>query len=76
VSLTALLVLIHSGAQQGVDVSTIALLLGHETVRTTQIYLDADLTLKERALARMSPRQVKPGRYRPTDPLLAFLENM
>lgn len=60
----------------GVDIVVIALLLGHETIRTTQIYLDADLTLKERALARTTPREVKVGRYRPADPLLAFLENL
>ncbi len=60
----------------GVDIVVIALLLGHETIRTTQLYLDADLTLKERALARTTPRKVKVGRYRPADPLLAFLENL
>jgi site-specific recombinase XerD len=62
--------------QAGVDISVIALWLGHETIRTTQIYLHADLALKERALARTAPRQVKPGRYRPTDTLLAFLEGL
>jgi site-specific recombinase XerD len=60
----------------GVDISIIALLLGHETIRTTQTYLEADLTLKERALARTTPRHVKAGRYRPPDPLLAFLESL
>jgi hypothetical protein len=66
--------------QAGVDISLIALWLGphikHETIRTTQIYLHADLALKERALARTAPRQVKSGRYRPTDALLAFLEGL
>jgi hypothetical protein len=46
----------------------------HERVDTTQIYLHADLALKERALARTKPPDAKPGRYRPPDTLLAFLE--
>lgn len=52
----------------------IALWLGHEQVETTQIYLHADLALKERALARTTPIHALPGRYQPTDALLAFLE--
>jgi integrase/recombinase XerD len=60
--------------QAGVDTSVIALWLGHEQSRTTQIYLHADLELKERALARTAQPHVKPGRYRPPDALLAFLE--
>ena len=60
--------------QAGVDTSVIALWLGHERVDTTQIYLHADLALKERALARTKPPDAKPGRYRPPDTLLAFLE--
>jgi len=62
--------------QAGVDTSVIALWLGHEGVETTQIYLHADLSLKERALARTTPRNVAPGRYRPPDALLAFLEGL
>ena len=58
----------------GVDTSVIALWLGHESVETTQIYLHADLTIKERALARTAPPDTRPGRYRAPDPLLAFLE--
>lgn len=60
--------------QAGTDTSVIALWLGHEQAETTQIYLHADLALKERALARTTPPTVKPGRYRPPDKLLAFLE--
>ncbi len=60
----------------GVDTSVIALWLGHEGVETTQIYLHADLTIKERALARTAPPNTKLGRYRPPDPLLAFLEGL
>ncbi len=60
--------------QSGVDITVIALWLGHESVQTTQIYLHADLALKERALARTAPPNTKPGRYRPPDKLLAFLE--
>ena len=54
----------------------IALWLGHEQVETTQIYLHADLAIKERALARTAPPDAKPGRYRPPDALLAFLEQL
>lgn len=68
----------HSAAmdllQHGVDRSVIALWLGHECVETTQIYLHADLRLKEQALSRTDPLSTKPVRYRPTDSLLAFLE--
>lgn len=60
--------------QSGIDTSVIALWLGHEQVETTQIYLHADLALKERALARTKPPEARPGRYRPPDKLLAFLE--
>ena len=58
----------------GVDTSVIALWLGHEQVDTTQIYLHADLALKERALARTTPVHTRPGRYQPSDALVAFLE--
>ena len=58
----------------GVDTTVIALWLGHESVETTQIYLHADLSVKERAIARTSPTGTKPGRYHPPDTLLAFLE--
>jgi site-specific recombinase XerD len=58
----------------GVDRAVIALWLGHESVETTQIYVDADLAIKQRVLARSAPLGSKSGRYRPTDTLLAFLE--
>jgi len=51
--------------------------LGHETPETTRrIYLHADLSIKERALARTTPLHTKPGRYRPGDRLLAFLDSL
>jgi site-specific recombinase XerD len=62
--------------QSGVDRTVIALWLGHESVETTQMYLHADLRLKEKALARTTPIDVEPGRYRPDDKLLAFLEEL
>ena len=67
---TAAMRLLHAG----VDTSVIALWLGHESVETTQIYLHADLALKEKALSRTTPLGTAPGRYRPPDALLAFLE--
>jgi len=60
--------------QAGVDRAVIALILGHESVETTQMYLDADLATKERALALTAPVGVPPGRFRPSDTLLAFLQ--
>jgi integrase/recombinase XerD len=60
----------------GVDSTVIALWLGHETAATTQIYIHADLALKERALARTAPPDTAPGRYLPPDTLIAFLENL
>jgi integrase/recombinase XerD len=69
---TAAMRLLHAG----VDTTTIALWLGHESTQTTQIYLHADMAIKERALARTTPVGVKPGRYRPSDALLAFLEGL
>ena len=73
-------VLRHTAAMQllehGIDRSVIALWLGHESVETTQMYLHADLRLKEQALSRVAPLDVKPGRYRPDDELLAFLEGL
>ena len=62
--------------QSGVDRAVIALWLGHESVETTQMYLDADLAMKERALARIAPVHTKAARFRPRDRLLAFLEGL
>jgi site-specific recombinase XerD len=62
--------------QSGVDTATIALWLGHESSRTTDRYQHADLELKQRALARTRPANTTPGRYRPPDSLLAFLESL
>jgi site-specific recombinase XerD len=69
---TAAMRLLHAG----VETTVIALWLGHEHVQTTQIYLHADLALKERALARTSPPNTPAGRYQPPDKLLAFLETL
>jgi integrase/recombinase XerD len=71
-------VLRHTAAMRllraGVDTSVIALWLGHEQIETTHIYLHADLELKERTLAKTTPAHTAPGRYRPPDKLLTFLE--
>ncbi len=71
-------VLRHTAAmrllQAGVDTSVIALWLGHESVETTMVYVHANLALKQRALDRTTPVGSPPGRFRPTDQLLAFLE--
>jgi site-specific recombinase XerD len=61
----------------GIDLSTIALWLGHATTRSTDIYMHADLAIKEQALARTAPATAgKPGRYKPGDSLLTFLESL
>jgi site-specific recombinase XerD len=62
--------------QAGIDRAMIALWLGHESVETTQIYLDANLALKEEILAKAKPINGKPGRFRPPDNLLQFLQNL
>jgi site-specific recombinase XerD len=62
--------------QAGVDRSVIALWLGHERLETTQIYLEATIAMKEKALAKASPPHGKPGRYKPGDRLLEFLNNL
>ncbi|MEI6575104.1 MAG: tyrosine-type recombinase/integrase [Bacteroidota bacterium] len=73
-------VLRHSTAMDllhhGIDQAVIALWLGHESIETTQVYIHADMTLKEKALAKMSNPSVNPGRYKPDDELLSFLENL
>jgi site-specific recombinase XerD len=73
-------VLRHSCAmallQAGVDSTVIALWLGHADVRSTQPYIHADMTIKERALALVTPASVKPGHYTPSDDVLAFLESL
>jgi site-specific recombinase XerD len=73
-------VLRHSCAmallRAGVETTVIALWLGHADIRSTQAYLHADLGIKERALALTTPASVKPGRYKPPDAVLAFLESL
>ena len=69
---TAAMRLLHAG----IDISVIALWLGHEQIETTHKYLHADLAIKEQALAKTKPLDSKPGRYRPPDSLLDFLEGL
>jgi integrase/recombinase XerC len=69
---TSAMSLLHAG----VDTTVIALWLGHTDLRSTNAYLHADLAIKEQALARLTPATSSPGRYRPPDRLLAFLEGL
>jgi len=69
---SAAMALLHSG----VDITVIALWLGHESPVTTRVYLHADMAMKEQALARMTPPDHQPGRYTAPDTLLAFLETL
>ena len=62
--------------QAGVDTTVIALWLGHESVETTHIYLEADLTMKQKALAKTTPHEGSPGVYKPDDALLGFLKSL
>ena len=70
----------HSNAMDllhhGVDPAVIALWLGHENVETTQIYIHADMRMKEKALARIAAPATPSSRFRPDDQLLAFLEGL
>ena len=69
-------ILLSTSFHAGTDPITISLWLGHESPRSTQPYIHADLKIKEQALARTTPPDTKPGRYRPPDKLLAFLESL
>lgn len=69
---SAAMALLHSG----VDITVIALWLGHETPATTRVYLHADMAMKEQALARTTPPDIQPGRYQAPDALLAFLNTL
>lgn len=70
---TAAMRLLHAG----IDITVIALWLGHQSIETTQIYLHADMSTKERAMARTAPTGTEPGRYRPvSDELLTFLQSL
>ena len=60
----------------GVDTAVIALWLGHADIRSTNIYLHADMAIKQRALELTTPADTPPGRYRPGDALLTFLESL
>ena len=62
--------------QAGVDTSVIALWLGHAGVRSTDAYLHADISIKEKALALTTSASARPGRYHPSDKVLAFLESL
>ena len=62
--------------QSGVDITVIALWLGHEHPSTTHMYLEADLAMKEEALSRLQPIATAPARYRPPDQLMAFLQSL
>jgi integrase/recombinase XerD len=62
--------------ETGTDITTIALWMGHESSRTTEIYLHAHLALKERAISKTAPPGTSPRRYRPADSLLTFLESL
>ena len=61
---------------KGVDIATIALWLGHESTKSTEIYLHADNKLKQQAIERTTPTGTPPGRYQPPDALLAFLDRL
>jgi integrase/recombinase XerD len=73
-------VLRHTAAmellQAGVDITVIALWLGHESVETTRIYLEADLAMKQKVLDKTTPHEGCPGVYKPDDAVLAFLKSL
>ena len=62
--------------QSGVDITVIALWLGHEDVQTTHVYLQADLAMKEKALGKVTPPETQTARFKPCDEVLAFLASL
>ena len=68
--------LLSTSLHAGVDTAVIALWLGHADIRSTNAYLHADMAIKQKALDLTTPASTPPGRYRPADPLLAFLESL
>ncbi len=57
------------------DIATVALWLGHESMKSTEVYLHSNTTIKQEAIDKVAPIDTPPGRYKPTDKLLAFLES-
>jgi site-specific recombinase XerD len=62
--------------QSGVDIATIALWLGHESISTTHAYIEANLQMKQRALEKLKEPKNRPGRFSPSDKVLAFLDSL
>ena len=62
--------------QSGVDITVIALWLGHEDTTTTHMYVEADLTMKEKALMKLQPAGASAGRFRASDELMTFLQTL
>src|SRR3546814_14167780 len=62
--------------QSGVDITVIALWLGHEDTATTHMYVQADLAMKEQALMKLQPGTAAPGRFRASDNLMSFLKTL
>ncbi|MFL9959383.1 tyrosine-type recombinase/integrase [Paraburkholderia nemoris] len=62
--------------QAGIDISIIALWLGHESIETTHVYIEADLATKERALEKLAPTEATPLRFKPADSVFAFLQQL
>ena len=62
--------------QSGVDITVIALWLGHEDTATTHMYVEAYLSMKEEALMRLQPAEARGGRYKPPDKLISFLQSL
>lgn len=62
--------------QAGVDLTTIAMILGHESSETTEIYLEENLEMKEEALKKLKPKKSKLKRFKAADDLMKFLNSL